>query len=73
MPAAALPWLAGQGSPSCIAVVEEKSLSLWCRHRAPGAWAGPKVHVGNLCSALALEDENENLLAALQAAEDASV
>lgn len=41
--------------------------------QSPGAWAGPKVHVGNLCSALALKDENENLLAALQAAEDASV
>lgn len=42
MPAAALPWLAGQGSPSCIAVVEEKSLSLWCRHRAPGLGLVPK-------------------------------
>lgn len=42
MPAAALPWLAGQGSPSCIAVVEEKSLSLWCCHRAPGLGLVPK-------------------------------
>lgn len=79
MPAALLPWQAGQGRLSCFCNGgREIIVSLWCCH---GAWAARKVvRVGNLCSAFAFlnvkkkkKKENQKLLAALQATEDASV
>lgn len=80
MPAALLPWQAGQGSLSCFCNGgREIIVSLWCCH---GARAARRVSVGNLCSAFAFlnvekkgggKKENRKLLAALRATEDASV